>query len=101
MVADDMAERLREVAFSQPIGEVADPIERPYGWHIILVTARQDAAPQPVEESRLRIRDLLNRQRYRDELERYLMKAREEAEWCVKKAYRGRLNFESPECRVL
>ena len=101
MMREDMAEALREVAFNAPIGQIAEPVERPYGWHLIQVINRRDERPQDEEQTREAIRRQLMQERYEEDVKRFLEKARAEAEWCVKPKYRNRLQIPSPECDVL
>ncbi len=39
-----MVPEFEKAAFEQPVGEVGEPVRTQFGWHIIKVTARDDAA---------------------------------------------------------
>ncbi len=95
----DLSEKLERVAFELPVGETSDPIEMPYGWHVIHVEERSDESIRPLDEIRERVREALERQRYQADLAAFLKKARDEAEWCVKDSYRDRIALEPPECK--
>lgn len=47
---EDMVEPFSEKAFSMEPGEISDPVRTQFGWHIIKVEDRQQAAAQPLEE---------------------------------------------------
>lgn len=40
-----MTTPFEEAAFSLPVGEISDPIQTQFGWHIILVTDREEDRP--------------------------------------------------------
>ena len=41
------------------IGDVSDPVETPFGYHLILVEAKQPAGTQPFSEVKSAIREAL------------------------------------------
>jgi peptidyl-prolyl cis-trans isomerase D len=52
-----------KAAFSQPIGQVGDPVKSSYGFHIIRVDARQDAHMKTLEEVKDQIEPILKQQK--------------------------------------
>lgn len=46
-----------EALFSAPVGEWVGPVRSGYGWHLVQVTERQDAAVPPLDEIRDKVRD--------------------------------------------
>jgi peptidyl-prolyl cis-trans isomerase D len=51
-----------EAAFSLPVGKISDPVETPFGYHLIQVTEIRPAVLQPFAAVKDRIRDELKRQ---------------------------------------
>lgn len=95
----DLSETLEQIAFSLPIGETSEPIETPYGWHILKIESRTDEAVKPLDEIKDQVRKAVESTRYQENLASFLLKARQEAEWCVKPKYAGRLSIPSPDCK--
>jgi parvulin-like peptidyl-prolyl isomerase len=87
----DLSEQLEEVAFARAEGDVAAPIETPYGFHILMVESKTGGEAAGLDEIRDNLRVWLEDQKYREELQRFRLKMREEAEWCVKAKYRERI----------
>jgi peptidyl-prolyl cis-trans isomerase C len=46
-----------DAAFALPKGKVSDPVESPYGYHLILVTDRKEGPPIDFEAQKLHIRN--------------------------------------------
>ena len=55
----DMVRPFEEAAFSQPVGEVGDVVETPFGLHLIQVLERHEETPLSLAEAAPRIRRFL------------------------------------------
>jgi len=97
----ELATQLEELAFSISIGEVSEPLETAYGFHILKVVSRSEDSSRSSEDVREEIRAKLENDKYFAELQTFMERARSEAEWCVKPRFRDRLTIESPECPQL
>ena len=97
----DLAPLIANYVFEAEVGAISPPIEAEYGWHILVVDERTDDRLEEPNAAKERVREQLLNERYQAELARFLERAREEAEWCVKKSYRDRIPFEIPECKTL
>lgn len=58
---EDVDPAFADAAFSQPLEEVGEPVRTPYGYHLILVTARDIPPPPSLADSRNKIIGFLNR----------------------------------------
>ena len=58
----DMVNSFSEAAFSQPVGEVGEVIETPFGFHLIKVLDRQEGGPMSLAEAAPRIRRFLKQE---------------------------------------
>ena len=60
MTSNEMlAPELAEAGFALPVGAVSDPVESPFGWHVLEVTAVQEGVVRPLSEVRTEVeRDL-------------------------------------------
>ncbi len=47
---DRMVPEFSEVAFSQKVGDISDPVRTQFGWHVIKVTDKKAAGTVPYEE---------------------------------------------------
>ncbi|MBI3785045.1 MAG: SurA N-terminal domain-containing protein [Deltaproteobacteria bacterium] len=54
------------VAFAMPVGTVSEPVESPFGYHIIKSEAKEEAKTQPLEEVRAEIVTKLKQERSRE-----------------------------------
>jgi parvulin-like peptidyl-prolyl isomerase len=97
----DLSPRLEEIAFTLPVGSVSELLEMPYGFHIVKVEAREPDRFTPLDEVRDTLRKALENKKFAEERDKFLDKARADAEWCVKPSYRNRLAIPSPECPSL
>jgi peptidyl-prolyl cis-trans isomerase SurA len=87
----DLSTQIEEVAFGLGLGEVSDPIETPYGFHILTVEERTVGEQMTLDDTRDRLRTFLEDQKYQEELTTFRKKIRAEAEWCVKAKYQDRV----------
>jgi peptidyl-prolyl cis-trans isomerase C len=99
----DISEQLEAVAFNAPLGEVSEVLEMPYGFHIVKVEERRETGVAPYDEIAEELREALVSRKTYEELRVFLKKARNEAEWCVRPAYRERVTGEVAEsiCKPL
>lgn len=57
--AGEMAPEFEEAAFSMAVDEISEPVETDYGFHIIQVTEKTDAAEANLEDSKEQIKETL------------------------------------------
>ena len=74
-----MEPAFEEVAFALKPGEVSGLVETSYGYHIIKVEARRDAAVKPLSEVRPMIEKTLTLDKKREAVDRYVTKAMKKA----------------------
>jgi parvulin-like peptidyl-prolyl isomerase len=79
----ELSEQLEALAFSLPVGEISELLEMPYGFHIIKIA--------PMEEIGEQLRAWLTDRKMVEARQEYMVKARDEAEWCVKAKYADQL----------
>lgn len=75
-----MVPAFEEVAFSQEVGEVSEPVETQFGYHLILVDERSSEETVSLEEARERIKEHLMQQAQQEEVEEYIKTLRDEAD---------------------
>ena len=74
-----MVPQFADAAFSLKVGQVSDPVETTYGFHIIKVVDHRDATTVPFEKAESSIIDALKSQKEGTLVETYLEKLRGEA----------------------
>ncbi|MBR6020858.1 MAG: peptidylprolyl isomerase [Kiritimatiellae bacterium] len=67
-----MVPEFEEAAFTQEVGKVGDVVETQFGYHIILVTERQDAKVMEFDEVKDRIAQMLKAQKQQDAVMKYV-----------------------------
>jgi peptidyl-prolyl cis-trans isomerase SurA len=98
---EDLADHLNAVAWDLPVGETSGILETPFGLSLIKVVERTDDNMLTLDEVRTPLRNMLEEKKYQEDLEVFMVKARAEAEWCVRPKFRDQLVVESPECKEL
>jgi parvulin-like peptidyl-prolyl isomerase len=90
----DLSPQLESVAFNLEQGAVSDPIETPYGFHILKVEKRIVGEHVSLDDTREKVRVYLEDLKYEKDLTVFRDKMRNEAEWCVKAKYQDRIPAE-------
>jgi parvulin-like peptidyl-prolyl isomerase len=88
----DLAAPLEAAAFSVPVGEVSAVIDADYGFHILKIDARTDAAMKPFEDVKGEIESKIQNDRLAPQAKEYLKKAWSEATIWVSPKYQARLD---------
>lgn len=73
---DAMVAPFAEAAFAMAVGEVSEPVQTRFGWHIIKVEDRRETAPPPLEQ----VRDEITRQLFRQVVQNTISGERENSE---------------------
>jgi peptidyl-prolyl cis-trans isomerase D len=71
---------LDEAAFSQPVGEIGDPVRTGDGWAVLRVTERQSFDPEAFERERPRVVASLRQQKQGEVFQAYLGSAQDRYE---------------------
>ena len=71
---DRMVPEFSEVAFSQKVGDVSDPVRTQFGWHVIKVTDKKAAGTVPYEEVKAQLITYLKAKK-REEAAQALLKS--------------------------
>lgn len=58
-----MVPEFEEAAFTTPVGELSEPVQTSYGWHLVLVTDERAAEPVSFDEVRDGLREELRQQK--------------------------------------
>ena len=61
-----MVAPFEEAAFSLPVGQLSDLIRTPFGWHILRVEDKREAATKPLAEVEPEIKDKIREEKARD-----------------------------------
>ena len=88
----DLAASLENAAFTLPVGEISPVIEADYGFHILKVDARSDAALKPFDDVKAEIETKIQGERFAVEYKTYMIKAWSEATIWVSPKYQDRLS---------
>lgn len=80
----DLSDQLEALAFELPVGDVSDPVETDYGYHILKIENRKVGEVRSLEDVRPQLKRWLEERKYYTELTTFMKRARDEAEWCVK-----------------
>ena len=73
---DAMVAPFAEAAFALAAGEVSEPVQTRFGWHVIKVEDRRETAPPPLEQ----VRDDISRQLFRQVVESAISDERENSQ---------------------
>ncbi|MBI5185771.1 MAG: peptidylprolyl isomerase [Nitrospinae bacterium] len=60
-----MVSKFEEAAFKLRVGEVGEPVQTQFGWHIIKVTDRKEPKPHSFEEARASIEEKLSQDKFK------------------------------------
>jgi len=88
----DLAAALDNAAFTLPVGAISAVIEADYGFHILKVDARTDAAVKPFEDVKDDIEKKIQNERFAIEYKKYMIKAWSEATIWISPKYQDRLS---------
>jgi peptidyl-prolyl cis-trans isomerase C len=69
-----------EAAFSQEVGVVGEPVLSQFGYHLILVSSKNEAFATPFEDVKDMIKEQLDQQTYQDGTMAYIEELRESAD---------------------
>lgn len=73
---DAMVAPFAEAAYAMAVGEVSEPVQTRFGWHVIKVEDRRETAPPPLEQ----VRDEITRQLFRQVVQNTISGERENSE---------------------
>lgn len=73
-----MVEAFEDAAFSMDVNEISDPVKTEFGYHIIMVTGRQEAQEATLEDNKAEIEETLRNEKISEEYSIWLSEKREE-----------------------
>ncbi|MEW6435378.1 MAG: peptidylprolyl isomerase [Myxococcota bacterium] len=74
-----MVAEFEKVAFTTPVGGVADPVRTKFGWHVIFVEERRALAAPPFEDVKEKLREKMLRAQLEKYTEQYMLELRQGA----------------------
>lgn len=74
-----MVAEFEKVAFTTPVGGVADPVRTKFGWHVIYVEERRALAAPPFDEVKEQLREKMLRGQLEKYTEQYMQELRQGA----------------------
>lgn len=96
-----MIPEFEEAAFALQVNEISEPIRSQYGYHIIMVTDRKEAAGEEFEAAKAEIEERLRQERMQERFNEWLSEKRAAADVEVLdvqiRAFQHRLNGELEE----
>ena len=63
---DQMVKPFADAAFAMTVGQISDPVQSQYGWHIIKVEEKTKTAPDPIDKKGPELQQQLIMQAYTD-----------------------------------
>jgi len=90
LAAGDLNPDLEKSALQVPVGQVSEPVETEYGFHLIQVVSRQEAGVKSLDEVEDQIRNFLENTHYFEKLQEFLKKIRDEADIQIRPRYQDR-----------
>lgn len=75
-----MVREFSDAAFAMSVGDVSDPVQSQFGFHVILVEEKKSAQTQPFSEAREDITEQLERTKYRDAMSEFLADVKADAD---------------------
>lgn len=74
-----MVAEFEKVAFTTPVGGVADPVRTKFGWHVIFVEEKRALAAPPFDDVKEKLREKMLRAQLEKYTEQYMLELRQGA----------------------